>query len=689
MQFVIDGSNFGSPVSLSPCSPSPNACATSGSTSTLSVGGSPHTIATNYTPTGTFTNSSGSLSGGQIVTRGNTNSTVVSSLNPSNYGQSVTFTATVVAVSPGTGTPTGTVDFKDGATVIASAVALSGGQAGFSTSSLSASTHSITAVYNGDGNFNATGTGGSTATALSQVVKPAVLTASIINNPTKPYDGNTNAILTASNYSLSGLVGSDSFTITQTTGSYNSKDVAAAATVTATLTAANFTPGGSTSTSNYALPTTASGPGHITAVTLSATITGNPAKPYDGNTTATLTSANFSLSGLVGTETFAVTKTTGTYNSKDVTAATTVSASLAAVDFTAGSGTLASNYTLPTTATGPGHITAVTLTASVVGNPTKPYDGNANATLTSANYSLAGLVGTESFTVTQTTGTYNSKDVLTASTVTATLVPANFTAAAGTLLTNYVLPTTASGAGHITAVTLTASIIGDPTRPYNGNANATLTSANYSLTGLVGTESISVSQTAGTYNSKDVVTANTVTATLAPANFTAAAGTLLTNYVLPTTASGAGHITAVTLTASIIGNPTKPYDGNTNATLAAANYSLTGLVGTESISVSQTAGTYNSKDVVTANTVTATLAPANFTAAAGTLLTNYVLPTTASGTGHITAVTLTASIIGNPTKPYDGNTNATLAAANYSLTGLVGTESISISQTAEPTTAKT
>jgi len=33
--------------------------------------------------------------------------------------------------------------------------------------------------------------------------------------------------------------------------------------------------------------------------------------------------------------------------------------------------------------------------------------------------------------------------------------------------------------------------------------------------------------------------------------------------VLPSTASGAGLITAVTLTASIIGNPTKPYNGNT------------------------------------------------------------------------------------------------------------------------------
>jgi hypothetical protein len=59
--------------------------------------------------------------------------------------------------------------------------------------------------------------------------------------------------------------------------------------------------------------------------------------------------------------------------------------------------------------------------------------------------------------------------------VTATLGAGDFAAGAGTLLTNYVLPTTASGAGHITAVTLTASIIGDPTRPYNGDTSATVT----------------------------------------------------------------------------------------------------------------------------------------------------------------------------------------------------------------------
>ncbi len=131
-------------------------------------------------------------------------------------------------------------------------------------------------------------------------------------------------------------------------------------------------------------------------------------------------------------------------------------------------------------------ITPEMLTASIIGDPTKPYGGNTTASLTSANFSLSGLIGTESFTVTQTSATYNSKDVLTASTVTASLSADDFTAANGTLASDYTLPTTASGAGTITPETLTASIIGDPTKPYDGNTTASLTSSNFSLSGLIG-----------------------------------------------------------------------------------------------------------------------------------------------------------------------------------------------------------
>jgi ELWxxDGT repeat protein len=80
--------------------------------------------------------------------------TVTSSPNPSVFGQPVTFTATV-SVAPGSGTPTGTVDFKEGSNDLTpGGVTLAGSQATFSTAALAVGSNTITAVYSGDGTFS-------------------------------------------------------------------------------------------------------------------------------------------------------------------------------------------------------------------------------------------------------------------------------------------------------------------------------------------------------------------------------------------------------------------------------------------------------------------------------------------------------------------------------------------------------
>jgi hypothetical protein len=62
----------------------------------------------------------------------------------------VTFTASVTPEF--SGMPTGKVAFYDGTTLLKS-VALSGGTAKFTTSTLTSGTHSITATYNGSTDF--------------------------------------------------------------------------------------------------------------------------------------------------------------------------------------------------------------------------------------------------------------------------------------------------------------------------------------------------------------------------------------------------------------------------------------------------------------------------------------------------------------------------------------------------------
>jgi hypothetical protein len=74
----------------------------------------------------------------------------------------VTFTATVSSTS---GTPTGSVTFLDGSTVLGSAT-LSAGVAALTTSSLAEGAHTITAQYAGDGNFSSL-----TSSALTETIQ--------------------------------------------------------------------------------------------------------------------------------------------------------------------------------------------------------------------------------------------------------------------------------------------------------------------------------------------------------------------------------------------------------------------------------------------------------------------------------------------------------------------------------------
>lgn len=513
-------------------------------------------------------------------------------------------------------------------------------------------------------------------TGVSAVIDPKALIASIINNPSKVYDGATGAILTGGNFQIDGFITGEGAAVTQTIGTYDAKD-AGNRTVTASLGAGDFTASGATLLSNYILPTSASGAGTITQKALTAAIIGDPTKTYDGTRSASLTGGNYQLTGFISGEGATVTQGSGLYDTPNAGSRTVV-ATLAASDFTADSGTLLANYSLPVVATGAGTIDPKALLAAIINNPTKTYDGGAIAVLSSTNYQLLGVVSGDTVTVDHPDGLYNSPNAG-SRLVTASLAAGDFTFGGGTLASNYVLPTTASGAGTIDPKALTASIINDPTKAYDGTTRAVLTGANYQLNGFVAGENATVIEAEGVYDDKNAGS-RIVTATLVPGDFTAASGTLLTNYVLPTTASGAGTIDPAQLLARIIGVPTKVYDATTLATLTQDNFRLLGLAPGEAISVGETAGTYAAPDIGV-RTITATLDSSDFTAGSGVLLSNYVLPTSADGPGIITARQLIATIINNPTKVYDANPLATLSASNFQLSGFVGGQSATVTET--------
>ncbi len=146
---------------------------TTSTTSPLALG--THSITAVYSGDTTYAPSTSSpLS--QVVVNSASTTTVTSSANPSVSGESVTFTANVTASS---GTPTGTVNFLDGTTVLASGVALTSGSASYIATGLTVGTHPITAVYSGDANFAT-----STSPAVSQVVNQASTTTVLTPIPT-------------------------------------------------------------------------------------------------------------------------------------------------------------------------------------------------------------------------------------------------------------------------------------------------------------------------------------------------------------------------------------------------------------------------------------------------------------------------------------------------------------------------
>jgi subtilisin family serine protease len=154
------------------------------------VSGAPSlsTSASTTSPTGTYAISAGPgslaaqdyafqvVNGTLTVTQASTGSTLTASAATPLFGvDTVTFTATVAVVAPGSGSPSGSIDFVDTTTgADLGSVALSGGTAALSTGTLALGSHAITAIYSCDGNFLSS----RTATALT-VIPPASLSGTV------------------------------------------------------------------------------------------------------------------------------------------------------------------------------------------------------------------------------------------------------------------------------------------------------------------------------------------------------------------------------------------------------------------------------------------------------------------------------------------------------------------------------
>lgn len=182
-----------------------------------------------------------------------TTATLAASINSAPLGQSVTFTASLTG---NYATPSGTVTFLDGNTVLGSAQLNSTGVAIYTTAVLSTGTHAITAVYAATQNFTA-----ATTAVLSEIVQAApttIATAAMLASTANPATTGQPLTLTANVVTVTASQHSPTGTVTFLDGNTILATAPLNSLGLATYTSAALAPGTHLITASYAGDGTAS-----------------------------------------------------------------------------------------------------------------------------------------------------------------------------------------------------------------------------------------------------------------------------------------------------------------------------------------------------------------------------------------------------------------------------------------------
>ena len=140
---------------------------TTTATTTSPVGTYPITASGAVDPNYTISYVAGTLT----INQDASTTSVSASTTSGSFGLSITLKATVTANAPGSGTPTGSVDFYDTTTSTdLGSVTLSSGVASLSTASLPPGAQTIKASYSGDSNFLASSASTSTITINPSII---------------------------------------------------------------------------------------------------------------------------------------------------------------------------------------------------------------------------------------------------------------------------------------------------------------------------------------------------------------------------------------------------------------------------------------------------------------------------------------------------------------------------------------
>ncbi len=536
------------------------------------------------------------------------------------------------------------------------AVAVSGTV--FSGDSLSGGTFAFTNANAGSGNkivttSSATLTDGNSGNNYSisyvdnttSTISPANLSVGS-SNVAKTYDGGISAsgtaVVTAGTLYTNVSNGSVLDTISGGTFVFSN---AGAGSGTKTLTTSGVTVTDGNSGGNYNLTYSNNTTSTISPAVLTLTPIADD-KFYDGSNLATFNS--YGLAGFIGTETLTATFTGATFSDKNAAVGKTVTLSgIALVDGT--NGGLATNYTVPTTATTTATITPKELSlAATVAD--KTYNGNSGATLT--GYGLSGFVGSETVVPLYSGSvTFADKHVGVAKTVTITGINL-FNGTGGGLASNYSVANSTTSTATITQATLTVAGIVGVDKVYDGTLAAGTNSIIAALTGAVGGDDVQVGAISGTFLTKDVG----VNKPIIGSSFVLT-GSDGPNYNLIQPTGLVASITPRALTVSAIG-VNKVYDGLANATVTITDNRVSGDI----LGVSYSAA-FADKNAGAGKFVA--VSGINLS---GTDAGNYVANSIAGTSAAITPATLTINASGVD-KSYDATTAATVVLTDDRLNG--------------------
>ncbi|MGC6411530.1 MAG: YDG domain-containing protein, partial [Candidatus Puniceispirillaceae bacterium] len=312
---------------------------------------------------------------------------------------------------------------------------------------------------------------------------------------------------------------------------------------------------------------------------------------------------------------------------------------------------------------------APTITAGLRSGPTKTYDGNTNASLSSADLTLNGVRTNDSVSATVGSGQFADANVGSNKQITASGIAIASASRGSTPIYGYQLASTSASGnlGTITAKDVTLSAPTANNKTYNQNTAASLSSSG-TISGLIDGDSVSVSGGSASFADANVGSGKTVTFSGFSLSGDDASNYNLTTASTTTTAD----ITAVSLSLSAPTASNKTYDQSAAATLSNQG-SLSGILSGDDVSL--TGGSASFADANVGSGKTVTFSGYSLT---GDEAANYTLATSSTTTtADITAVSLSLSAPSANNKTYNQNTAATLSNQG-SLSGILSGDDVSL-----------